>query len=412
VETITTNVTVATGVAGFAKNGTGVFASSANGKGLDVAGRATLRADTTDGLAAPSLLVENRATTGTNRKALVAFLTDSDSDPIPDHPAPAAIFAEIGPGLSKSQAIVGRGPASGQTGVFGESDEGIGVIGATGRGVGVRAQAGIGGIALTATGAVIEVGVPVVPGSTVVDVAGIGGGTGLTARAGSGTGMVGAAGRGVGVRGVAEEASGVGVRAESPLGLALEVLGTATFSAGVTIAGDATAASFSGTGAALTGLDAGNVATGVLGPDRVPGLDASKVVAGTLSPARIPGLRASKIARGRLAEARLPRTAARLNTKVASFKNKVAAGQFGGLRGKPPVFTTAGLVPVSVGDGAVLVRAPGLTDKNAILAMLQTDAGANVGVLRVERRRGGFRVVLTGATTKASVLAFFVLGAP
>jgi hypothetical protein len=77
------------------------------------------------------------------------------------------------------------------------------------------------------------------------------------------------------------------------------------------VAGNVTANAFVGNGASLTGLDAGNVTSGVLADARIPGLNASKITAGVLAADRIPGLDASKIAAGTLADARLSGNVAR-----------------------------------------------------------------------------------------------------
>ena len=77
------------------------------------------------------------------------------------------------------------------------------------------------------------------------------------------------------------------------------------------VAGNVTANAFVGNGASLTGLDAGNVTSGVLADARIPGLNASKITAGVLAADRIPGLDASKITAGTLADARLSGNVAR-----------------------------------------------------------------------------------------------------
>ena len=74
-----------------------------------------------------------------------------------------------------------------------------------------------------------------------------------------------------------------------------------------------TAPSISGNGASLTNLNASNVSTGTLHPNRVPGLDASKITSGVLSTFRIPNLNASILTAGTLNNARLDNSVVRTN---------------------------------------------------------------------------------------------------
>lgn len=154
------------------------------------------------------------------------------------------------------------------------------------------------------------------------------------------------------------------------------------------------AASLAGNGAGVTGLNAANVATGVLDPVHIPGLDASKLTS------------------GRLADKRIGRNIPRRNAKLVPFSGKVSAAQFTGKHGAPPAFSSAGAVLVPAGKRTVSVRAGGVSTKAHVLALFQSDAGHGVMVEHVEKVRGGFRAVLTAPAAKPATLAFFVVGQP
>jgi hypothetical protein len=90
----------------------------------------------------------------------------------------------------------------------------------------------------------------------------------------------------------------IGATTPPPAEGGISVAGASSFAAGVT------AASFSGSGAGLTDLNASNITTGTLDPARIPNLDASKITSGTLNAAQVPSLDASKITSGVFGNAR------------------------------------------------------------------------------------------------------------
>lgn len=274
--------------------------------------------------------------------------------------ASIAPFAVVGTG----QAAVGSPPADiaalapggppDNTGVFASSQngEGFGVF------------------------AVTQTGVAVVGSST-------GPGTAVSANADAGTAVI------------AQTVTGTALAAiATGTGLALRVSGRAAHSGPATFASSVQAASFAGSGAGLTALNAANVATGVL------------------DPARVPGLPASRITSGRLPLARLSRTVARRNAKIAPFAGRVSAKEFSGPRGNPPAFRGAGSVTIAAGRAIARVKAPGLTDKSQVLALLQGSAGPGRMVARIERVQGGFRVRLNRPATAAARIGYFVVQSP
>ncbi len=94
----------------------------------------------------------------------------------------------------------------------------------------------------------------------------------------------------------------------------------------LTVTGSVSATGFSGSGASLTALNAGNMTTGTLHADRVPNLSATKVTTGVFHVDRIPNLNAAKINAGTLADARLSTNIPRLASAQTFSQQNIFTG--------------------------------------------------------------------------------------
>lgn len=161
-----------------------------------------------------------------------------------------------------------------------------------------------------------------------------------------------------------------------PAGTQLQVQGPATFEAAATfnaaVSASGPESGFSGDGSGLTNLNA------------------SSLSVGTVDDARL--------------SSRIPRRGAAVN----AFGGQLRARGFAGPRGSAPAFAAAGRIQVPRGKTRVAVTAAGISPAVDILVTLQSAAGAGVVVEHVEKRRGGFDLVLNKPSTRAATAAYFV----
>jgi hypothetical protein len=254
---------------------------------------------------------------------------------------------------------------------------------------------------------------------------GFGGAYGVRAFSGlEGTGVFGTAQRGDGVRGEAT-AVGIGVRAVNNDGVALRAEGRSEFAGEATFTGRVVAsgagAEFAGKGAGLTALNASSISAGTLADARLSGQvplknARSNAFTGALSAASLAGkgsgvtdLSAASIATGTLADARLSANIPRQNAAAVAFTGTVSAAQFTGPAGVASSFAGVGTAGIAIGKRTVVVKTPGVDAKGHVLALLQSNAGAGVGIQRIDKVAGGFKAVLTRPATRSATLAFFVV---
>lgn len=317
------------------------------------------------------------------------------------------IVGQIGAGTPDGTpaGVVGfSGGTEGGAGVFGHStgDDGAGVSGYSTHpsGAGVAASHGAGGAALRVVGKASVLALLDGTAMTVSNIAVSGSPAGLRGSVGTGTPAVVSAGlhgfsgdrtdgvgvvgeatgfRAIGVAGSSADADGAGVAASNSAGgKALLVDGRSSFNGNSSFTGAATfsssvaAASFAGGGAALTGLSASNIASGMLNDARLSG--------------NIPRKKAAKNA----------------------FKGAVSAKTFTGAGGKALSLAGSGAGTIAAGSVSARINNPLCNVRSRILVTLQTSTGG-ASLLGVKPANGSFEVFLTGNASSAIKLAYLIL---
>lgn len=227
---------------------------------------------------------------------------------------------------------------------------------------------------------------------------GIGGNDGSGEKFGAGTFGISHTG-GAGVYGSGLSGS-TGVRASAdPGGVALEVLGTSTFTGAATLEDQVAATKFKGSGHLLVSLNASNLGLGTV-PDarlsaNVPRLNT--------------GIPASSLT-GTIDDARQSRNVALKNGPSNTFKGHVIARVFGGAprTGGAPAFSKAGTATIAKGHDRVSVTTTALKRDVSVLTTLEGSPGPGVVVSHVERRTGGFDIVLSAPANARTPVAYLL----
>ncbi len=161
-------------------------------------------------------------------------------------------------------------------------------------------------------------------------------------------------------------------------------------------------------------LDASKVTTGVFAAERIPGLDAGIIVSGTLDSVRIPDLDAAKITTGTLADDRLSADVPRLAAATNAFAGTVVARRLEG-GGAARLLEFGGCRRLEFAAGRIAyvvpVIGPPLPASINVVCTLQNSPGRGVALSHVRRKSAtALEVRLTARAKTRFAATIFVMG--